>query len=50
MGLFHHVLVDMGDLHLVLLALKFDDVLLDHVGLPRVISLAVHLDFFLVDK
>ena len=25
---------------------KFDDVLLNHVGLPSVISLAVHLDFF----
>ena len=24
---------------------KFDDVLLDHGGLPHVISLAVHLDF-----
>ena len=26
---------------------KLDDVLLDHCGLPHVISLAVHLDFFL---
>ena len=30
---------------------KFDDVLLDHDGgLPHVLPLAVHLNFFLVDK
>ena len=29
---------------------KFDDVLLEHGGLPHVLPLAVHLGFFLVDK
>ena len=29
---------------------KFDDVLLEHGGLPHVLPLAVQLDFFLVDK
>ena len=61
MGLFHHFLV-IGDLHLVHPALnlsildadngatsKFNDILLDHGGLPHVLPLAVHLDF-LVDK
>ena len=29
---------------------KFNDVLLDHGGLAHVLLLAVHLDFYLVDK
>ena len=58
MGLFHHVLVYMGDLQLVHPELnlssldagilimnsaisKFDDVLLEHGGLPHVLPLAV---------
>ena len=64
-GLLPNVLVYMGDLHLVFFCTefvypgcwhfdngatrKFDDVLLDHGGLPQVISLAVQL-LFLVDK
>ena len=54
--LFHHVLVYMGDLHLVHPALnlstldgatrKIDYVLLEHGGLPHVLPLAVHLGFF----
>ena len=51
----------MGDLHFVHTALnlsimdngatsKFDDVLLDHGGLPNVLPLAVHLNYFLVEK
>ena len=64
MGLFHHVLGYMGELHLVHPALnwsildagilimvsKFDDVLLEHGGLPHVLPLAVKMDFFLLDK
>ena len=61
MGLFHHVLVYMGYLHLVHPALnlsildagttsKFDDVLLDHGGPPHVLPLAVQQEFFGVDK
>ena len=61
MGLFHHVLVYMGDLNLVHSALNlsildagilimFVDVLLVYVGLPYVLPLAVQLDFFLLDK
>ena len=57
MGLFHHVLVGMGNLHLVhpelnlsilimsFVTCKFDDVLLEHCGLPHVLPLAVHLFF-----
>ena len=58
MGLFHHVIVYMGDLQSVHPALnlfildagilimnsaisKFDDVLLEHGGLPHVLPLAV---------
>ena len=55
--LFHHVLFNMGDLHLVLPALnlstlnndatsKIDDVLTEHGGLLHVLPLAVHLRFF----
>ena len=59
MGLFHHVLVYMRDLHLVLPSLnlspgcwhlengatgRFDDVFLEHGGLPFV-PFAVHLKF-----
>ena len=29
---------------------KFDDVLLEHDGLPHVLPLAVHLKFFWLDK
>ena len=57
MELFHHVLVYMGTLYLVLpstnlssldagILSKFDDVLLEHGGLPHVLPLAVHLEFF----
>ena len=46
-GLFHHVLVYMVDLHLVLPTNnKFEDVLLDHDGLPHVLPLAVQVEFF----
>ena len=60
MGQFHHDLVHMGDLPLVHPVLhlsildagifygatrKFDDVLLEHGGLPYVLPLAVHLNF-----
>ena len=57
--LFHHVLFNMGDLHLVLPALnlstlnfdnhaksKIDDVLTEHSGLLHVLPLAVQLGFF----
>ena len=67
MGLFHQVLVYVGDLHLVHPALnlstldagilimnsaisKFDDVLLEHGGLPHVLPLTVHLKFVWLDK
>ena len=64
MGLFQHVLVFMGDLYLVHPALnlstldadilimvrKFDDVLLEHGGLPHVLPVAVHLKFVLLEK
>ena len=63
MGLFHHLLVYMGDLHLVYPTLnlsildfdngatsKFDDVLLEHGGLLHVLPLAVHLNFFLAGQ
>ena len=67
MGLFHHVLVYMGDLQLVHPELnlstldagilimnsaisKFDDVLLEHGGLPHVLPLTVHLKFVWLDK
>ena len=68
MGLFHHVLVYMGDgrptfgpsctefvypgsCHFDNRATsKFDDVLLDHSGLPHVLPLAIHLDFFWVEN
>ena len=63
MGLFHNVLVYMGDPHLVLPSLnlcildadngatsKFDDVLLEHGGIPHVLPLAVHRKFFWLDK
>ena len=62
MGLFHHVLVYMGDTHLVFPSLnlsildagngatKFDDVLFEHGGLPHVLPLAVHLKFVLLEK
>ena len=60
MRLFHYVLVYMGDLHLVHPALnfsvlddydngttsKFDDVLLEHGGLPYVLPFAVQVEFF----
>ena len=60
MGLFHHVLVYKGDLHLVLPTLnlsilrhfdndatsKFDDVLTEHGGLPHVLPIAVYLGLF----
>ena len=29
---------------------KFDDVLIEHGGLPYVLALAVKLEFFLLDK
>ena len=61
-GLFNHVLIYIGDLHLVLSALKLDypgcwnfdngatskndDVLNENVGLLCVLPLAVHLTFF----
>ena len=64
--LFQHVLFNIGDLHFVLPALnlskpqcwhfdndaesKIDDVLLEHGGLLHVLSLAVHPEFFLLDK
>ena len=62
-GLFHHVLVYIEDLHLVYPTLnfsgcwhfdncatsKFDDVNIEHGGLPHVLPLAVHLEFILVD-
>ena len=38
-NLFHHVLV-----------YKFNDVLLEHGGLPHVLPLAVHLKFVWLDK
>ena len=57
--MFHHVLVYMGDLQLIHPALNlstldadngakslFDDVLLELGGLPHVLPLAVHLNFF----
>ena len=62
MGLFHHVLVYMGDLsctefvypgcwHFDTGAMhKFDDVLLEHGGLSHVLPLAVKLEFILLDK
>ena len=64
MGQFHHVLVYMGDLHLVHPALnlsildafdngpisKFDIVLLEHGGLPHVLPLAVHPRFVWLNK
>ena len=66
MGRFHHVLVYMGDLQLIHPALnlstldagilimvaisKFDDVLLEHGGLPHVLPLTVHLKFVWLDK
>ena len=68
MGLFHHVLVYMGDgrptvgpscnefvhpgfWHFDNDAIsKFDDVLLEHGGLPHVLPLAVHLKFVWLDK
>ena len=67
-GLFHHVLVYMGDgrptvgpsctefvypgcWHFDNGAIsKFDDVLLEHGGLPHVLPLAVHLKFVWLDK
>ena len=60
--MFHHVLFNMGDLHLVLPALKLsnimiddatskiDDVLTEHGGLLHVLPLAGHPEFFLLDK
>ena len=65
MGLFNYVLVYVGDLHLVCHALnfsildagilimaisKFDDVLLEHGGLPHVLPVAVDLKFVLLEK
>ena len=67
MGLFHHVLVYMGDLHLVhpklnlsildsgililvFVTSRFDDVLLDHGGLPHVLPLTVHLFIFVLSR
>ena len=61
MGLFHHILVYTGDLHLVHPAInlsildagilimvqhKFDNVLLEHCGLLHVLPLAANLIFF----
>ena len=44
MGLFHHALVYMGDLQFDKGTIsKFNDVLLEHGGLPHVLPLAVHL-------
>ena len=54
-GLFHHVLINKGDLYLVLpgcwhfdygATSKIDDVLTKHGGLLRVLPLTVHLNFF----
>ena len=65
MGLFHHILVYMGNLQLVHPAMnfstldagilimaisKFDDVLLEHGGLPHILPLDVHLKFVWLDK
>ena len=63
MGLFHHTLVYMGDgpsctefvypgcWHFDIGAIsKFGNVLLEHGGLPHVLTLAVHLKFVLLEK
>ena len=55
MGLFHHILVYMGEGTPTFgpSCNEFvypDNVLLNHGGLPHVIPLAVHLEYFLVDK
>ena len=64
MGQFHHDLVHMSDLPLVhpvlhlsildagilIIVSKFDDVLLEHGGLPHVLPLAVHLNLCWLDK
>ena len=55
MGLFHHILVYMGEGRPTFgpSCNEFvypDDVLRNHGGLPHVLPLAVHLEYFLVDK